>query len=93
MESMPTSQSRATSLRRAEKVDLAACVNGRDRKGAEPFQQHGDKPGSAVMLVAAVCARNTLARDVLEHFQEAGPGWQDRINEALRKTAGKLGPM
>ena len=26
---------------------------------------------------------------VLEHFQEDGPGWQDRINEALRKAAGK----
>lgn len=30
-----------------------------------------------------------IDRDVLEHFQEAGPGWQDRINEALRKLAGK----
>jgi uncharacterized protein (DUF4415 family) len=26
---------------------------------------------------------------VLEHFQEGGPGWQDRINDALRKAAGK----
>ncbi|NEW89415.1 hypothetical protein DU475_19405 [Rhodopseudomonas sp. WA056] len=25
---------------------------------------------------------------VLEHFQEGGPGWQDRINAALRKAAG-----
>jgi len=30
-----------------------------------------------------------IDRDVLEHFQEEGPGWQDRINEALRKAAGK----
>jgi uncharacterized protein (DUF4415 family) len=30
-----------------------------------------------------------IDRDVLEHFQEMGPGWQDRINEALRKAAGK----
>jgi uncharacterized protein (DUF4415 family) len=30
-----------------------------------------------------------IDRDVLDHFQEAGPGWQDRINEALRKAAGK----
>ncbi|QFR33659.1 BrnA antitoxin family protein [Ancylobacter sp. TS-1] len=29
-----------------------------------------------------------LDRDVLEHFQEEGPGWQDRINAALRKAAG-----
>ena len=26
---------------------------------------------------------------VLDHFREGGPGWQDRINEALRKIAGK----
>ena len=30
-----------------------------------------------------------LDRDVLDHFQEAGPGWQDRINDALRKAIGK----
>jgi uncharacterized protein (DUF4415 family) len=30
-----------------------------------------------------------IDQDVLEHFREGGPGWQDRINEALRKAAGK----
>jgi len=25
---------------------------------------------------------------VLDFFQEGGPGWQDRINAALRKAAG-----
>ncbi|RDJ20836.1 hypothetical protein DWF00_24605 [Bosea caraganae] len=25
---------------------------------------------------------------VLEHFQSGGPGWQDRINDALRQAAG-----
>lgn len=29
-----------------------------------------------------------LDRDVLDHFQADGPGWQDRINDALRKAAG-----
>jgi uncharacterized protein (DUF4415 family) len=28
-------------------------------------------------------------RDVLDFFQEGGAGWQERINEALRKAAGK----
>ena len=28
-------------------------------------------------------------RDVLDFFQQGGPGWQDRVNEALRKAAGK----
>ena len=30
-----------------------------------------------------------IDQDVLEFFQEGGPGWQERINEALRKAAGK----
>ncbi|MFN3657391.1 MAG: BrnA antitoxin family protein [Pseudolabrys sp.] len=30
-----------------------------------------------------------LDRDVLDFFQEEGPGWQERINAALRKAAGK----
>jgi uncharacterized protein (DUF4415 family) len=30
-----------------------------------------------------------LDRDILDHFQEAGAGWQERINDALRKAAGK----
>ena len=29
-----------------------------------------------------------LDRAVLEHFQEDGPGWQDRVNAALRRAAG-----
>jgi len=30
-----------------------------------------------------------IDQDVIAHFQEGGPGWQDRINDALRKAAGK----
>jgi len=30
-----------------------------------------------------------IDRDVLDFFQEGGPGWQDRINAELRKAAGK----
>jgi len=30
-----------------------------------------------------------LDRDVLDFFQADGAGWQDRINAALRKAAGK----
>jgi uncharacterized protein (DUF4415 family) len=29
-----------------------------------------------------------LDQDVLAHLQQDGPGWQDRINAALRKAAG-----
>ena len=30
-----------------------------------------------------------IDQDVLEYFRESGAGWQDRINDALRKSAGK----
>lgn len=29
-----------------------------------------------------------LDKTVLEHFQKDGPGWQDRINAALKAAAG-----
>ena len=29
-----------------------------------------------------------IDQDVLEHFQEQGPGWQDRLNAVLRKAIG-----
>ena len=49
-----------------------------------------DAPAQAPVLPGAketVSLR--LDRDVLDFFQEGGPGWQERINEALRKAAGK----
>jgi uncharacterized protein (DUF4415 family) len=30
-----------------------------------------------------------IDQDVLDYFRGGGSGWQDRINEALRKAAGK----
>jgi uncharacterized protein (DUF4415 family) len=30
-----------------------------------------------------------IDQDVLDYFQQDGVGWQDRINAALRKVAGK----
>jgi uncharacterized protein (DUF4415 family) len=29
-----------------------------------------------------------IDRDILDHFQQDGPGWQDRINDTLRKAIG-----
>ena len=29
-----------------------------------------------------------IDQDVLAHFQADGPGWQDRLNAALRSTTG-----
>jgi uncharacterized protein (DUF4415 family) len=44
--------------------------------------------GSAPMPGVREQVTLRIDRDVLDHFQEDGPGWQDRINAALRKAAG-----
>jgi uncharacterized protein (DUF4415 family) len=48
-------------------------------------------PPKAAPAVPGVKEQVTLRidRDVLDFFQEDGPGWQERINAALRKAAGK----
>lgn len=56
-------------------------------KPAEPAPKPAAKPTAIPNAKELVSLR--IDRDVLEHFQEAGPGWQERINEALRRAAGK----
>lgn len=52
-------------------------------KSAEPMPKAPSIPGAKEQVSLRI------DRDVLDYFQEAGPGWQERINEALRKVAGK----
>jgi uncharacterized protein (DUF4415 family) len=51
---------------------------------AEPVrvQRKGDVPVSKELVSIK------LDSDLIEHFQEDGPGWQERINDALRRAAG-----
>jgi uncharacterized protein (DUF4415 family) len=52
-------------------------------KPAEPAPKTPSLPNAKVLTSLRI------DRDVLEHFQATGPGWQDRINDALKKAAGK----
>lgn len=52
-------------------------------KHAEPLPQQVAVPGVREQVTLRI------DQDVLEYFQQDGPGWQDRINAALRKAAGK----
>ena len=52
-------------------------------KPAEPLPKAPSIPGAKEQVTLRI------DRDILDHFQEDGPGWQDRIVEALRKAAGK----
>ena len=55
-------------------------------KPVEPIPD-APKPPSVPGAKELVSLR--IDRDVLDHFQEGGPGWQERVNAALRKAAGK----
>jgi uncharacterized protein (DUF4415 family) len=48
------------------------------------------RPGRPKKLDAKVSVHLRLSPDVIKHFRARGPGWQTRIDEALRKAA-KLG--
>jgi uncharacterized protein (DUF4415 family) len=53
----------------------------------EPEPKPAAKPPAIPGATEMVSLR--IDREVLAFFQEDGPGWQNRINAALRKAAGK----
>jgi uncharacterized protein (DUF4415 family) len=70
---------RPTSARDAAEAAFKSATT----KPVEPLPRIPVIPNSKEMVSLRI------DRDILDHFQEAGPGWQDRINEALRKLIGK----
>jgi uncharacterized protein (DUF4415 family) len=65
------------SRQRAEAAFKAATT-----KPAEPLPPAPSLPPGKELVSLRI------DREVLAYFQEAGAGWQDRINAALRKVAG-----
>ena len=63
--------------------DAEAMFKAATTKTVEAPVQAPSLPGVKEMVSLRV------DKDVLEHFQNDGPGWQERINDALRKAAGK----
>jgi uncharacterized protein (DUF4415 family) len=61
----------------------AAFKSATTKKPAEPVPKAPVIPGAKELVSLR------LDREVLDHFQEDGPGWQDRINAALRGLIGK----
>lgn len=55
---------------------------------------HGDKlirPGRPKSPLRKQAVSLRLDPEVLSYFRKKGPGWQSRINQALRKAAGLRG--
>lgn len=46
------------------------------------------KPKAAAIPKGKELVSIRIDRDVLEYFQDEGPGWQERINDTLRAAAG-----
>jgi uncharacterized protein (DUF4415 family) len=74
---MTTSRRTGSAFERAEAAFKSATT-----KPAEPAPKTNSVPEGKELVSLR------LDRAVLEHFQEDGPGWQDRINAALRAAAG-----
>jgi uncharacterized protein (DUF4415 family) len=73
---------RPTDARQAAEAAFKAATS-KPPAGPEPVA----RPPAVPNAKETVSLR--IDRDVLDYFQEAGPGWQDRMNAALRKAAGK----
>jgi uncharacterized protein (DUF4415 family) len=65
------------------RTEAEAAFKKATAKAADPVPRQTVVPGVKEMVSLRI------DQDVLEHFQADGPGWQDRINTALRKAAGK----
>ena len=70
---------RTTDSRQAAEMAFKAATT----KPAEPLPKNPSLPGAKELVSLRI------DRDVLDYFEEAGPGWQERINAVLRKAAGK----
>ncbi len=74
------------------KVPEGPAPDGKATDGKSPDGKSPDGKPKPAAKAAVPGVRETVSlrldRDVLEHFQEDGPGWQERINAALRKAAG-----
>jgi len=66
-----------------------AAFKAATTKPAAPAAPAAAKPAALPGVKEAVTLR--LDQEVLHRFQEDGPGWQDRINAALRKALGLQG--
>ena len=57
-------------------------------KPAAPKIEAAPKSAPAAIPGARETVSLRIDKDVLDHFQEQGPGWQDRLNATLRAAIG-----
>ena len=93
--SVPTRDLNGVAVRKMEFLDMARRPSDPRDAAEAAFKSATTKPvegpatKSPILPVGKELVSLRIDRDVLEFFQEEGPGWQDRINAALRRAAGK----
>jgi uncharacterized protein (DUF4415 family) len=76
-ESLTDEEDAALTKAALEDPDTVLTYTLKKRRPGRPFGEVTKKPVSI-----------RLSPDVLEYFRSSGPGWQSRIDEALREAAG-----
>ena len=68
--------------------DPRASAEAAFKKATTKPAEAAPAPRKASLSTGKKLVSLRIDRDVLEHFQDRGPGWQERINEVLRNASG-----
>ena len=69
-------------------TDALSAAEAVFKPAPPPIAAPTSAPKKAGVPVSKELVSIKLDSDLIAHFQEEGPGWQERINEALRRAAG-----
>jgi uncharacterized protein (DUF4415 family) len=69
-------------------TDALSVAEAAFKPAPPPAAQSVRAPRQGGIPVSRELVSIKLDSDVIAHFQEDGAGWQERINEALRRAAG-----
>ncbi len=69
-------------------TDALSVAEAEFRAATPPADETVRTPRKSGVPVSKELVSIKLGSDLVAHFQEDGPGWQERINDALRRATG-----
>jgi uncharacterized protein (DUF4415 family) len=85
--STPIERDQMTTYRTRRPVDAREAAEKAFKATTKPVESVPEPKGPSIPNAKELVSLR-IDQDVLTYFQGDGPGWQDRINAALRKAAG-----
>ena len=73
---------------RNRSANLFAAAEAAFKPLAPPAAERAGRESANVLSRVKNSVSITLDHDLFAHFTAQGPGWQERINQALRRAAG-----